>query len=56
MGRNVLPVSDPWYFGIHFQSVSSLDFHAMAMRISALQHVSFYFFILGIGHSGLSIY
>ena len=56
MGRNVLPVFDPWCYGIHFKAVSSLDFQAVAVRISALQHVSFYFLIFGIGHSGLSIY
>ena len=55
-GRNVPPVFDPWYFGIHFQAVSSPDLQAMAMRVSALQHVSFYLLIFGIGHSGLSIY
>ena len=52
----MLPVFDPWYYGIHFKAVSSLNFQAMAMRISVLQHVSFYFLIFGIGHSGLSIY
>lgn len=54
--RNVLPGCDPWYYGIHFKAISSLQWKAAVMRMAALQHVSFYFLVLSVGKSGFSIY